>query len=178
MYTSVCCGAAGRGFWTCASITPLIVSWSIPFARACLKAKSRLGPTAPLVPAPVRVWQVPHFWVKSCWPLSRFAFGPRLQPVRATTATAAAIVADSQTARPWSLRRCMRAGILYVGADSPPGPVPGISLRRTARATAERRPGGGSRGHVERGPGRRARAHAEADRDEDDREGHRRGPGL
>src|SRR5262249_60286646 len=73
---------------------------------------------SPLVPAPVRVWQLPHFWVKSCWPLSRLGLGPRSQPVSPTVAVAAAMVATSQIARPWSLRRCMSAGILSVDGDS------------------------------------------------------------
>src|SRR4051794_11963012 len=91
---------------------------------------------SPFVPAPVSVWQLPHFWVKSCWPLSRLAFGPRSQPVRPTTAVAAAMVAISQIALLLSLRRCMeRRNPICRGRPAYPRLMPGISLRRTARAT-------------------------------------------
>ena len=62
---------------------------------------------SPLVPAPVSVWQLPHFCVKSCWPLSRLALGPRSQPVRPTMAVVAAMVAISQIARPLIRRRSL-----------------------------------------------------------------------
>ena len=142
---------------------------------------------SPLVPAPVSVWQLPHFCVKSCWPLSRLSFGPRSQPVRPTRPSSRAMVAISQIARPLIRRRFLwppcrvaheRGNPICRRLTRPPVPRRGISLRRTARATAERRRSGGSRGHVERGPGRRARAHAAGDRHQDDREGHRRRPGL
>src|SRR5918994_4345574 len=70
------------------------------------------------VPAAVRTWQLPHFWVKSCSPRSRSASSWRSQPVNAPRAATHAAAPISSPAF-FLLRARIGPGILYVASLRP-----------------------------------------------------------
>src|SRR5437588_11044900 len=125
-----------------------------PSWRSWRKATSRLGPTVPLVPARLRVWQDPRLATNSFLPVTGLSlavlFLIRKQPARAVRLKAAAITSSAARRLAGGMRAGMGRGgpsmrrgtlsgqrprqriqpALRRGQNPPGHPIPGEALAR------------------------------------------------